>query len=565
MKIISKIAGASLALAFIGNSAFAQSLADARKAIDAEQYQKAKSLLKNLTTTQAGKDENYFYLGWVYVQQDYADSAKAIFNRGLAVNPQSALNLAGLGAADRLDKDNSGAQQNFDKAAAAAKKDSKPYVYIAESYLENPANANAAIAVANKGIAATGGKDADLYIALGDAYRSQLKSNEAYKAYSQALAIDPKSAKANVATGVLWKYANNFEDAETQFKAALATDANFGPAYREWAETDLRWAKNTPAVASAKVKEAADHYKQYLDLTDRSLESRMRYADFLISAGDYKTLQQEASALSANASTNLRIYRYLGYSAYENGDYNAASTALNNFLSKAAPARIIPRDYYYLGRTQIKLNQNAEGVKNLQKSIDLDSTQAGDTYGELAKAYYADKQYEKAGDAYRQYIAKSRQVKLSDYFNEGQSYYFAYEDQYNSTAKPKPTPDATLLTKADSAFSYVNAKLPTPNPGVTLYRAYVNDLKETSRDNIVGYAKPYYEAYIQQVTAQPVADKDKKTLASAYVYLGSYYEYKEKDAAKATENYTKAREYDPTNKQAQYYFAKKGGAAAKGR
>src|ERR1700759_4488524 len=105
MKMISKIACAGLGLMFAGSSVFAQSLADAKKAIDAEQYQKAKSMLKNLTTTQADKDENYFYLGWVYLKQDYADSAKAVFNKGIAANPKSALNYVGLGAIAHIEKD----------------------------------------------------------------------------------------------------------------------------------------------------------------------------------------------------------------------------------------------------------------------------------------------------------------------------------------------------------------------------------------------------------------------------------------------------------------------------
>src|SRR5580704_15164041 len=98
MKIISKIAVAGLGLVFAGSSVFAQSLADAKKAIGAEQYQKAKSMLKNLTATQADKDENFFYLGWVYIKQDYLDSAKAAFNKGIAINAKSPLNLIGLGA-----------------------------------------------------------------------------------------------------------------------------------------------------------------------------------------------------------------------------------------------------------------------------------------------------------------------------------------------------------------------------------------------------------------------------------------------------------------------------------
>src|ERR1700748_1690384 len=106
MKMISKIAGAGLGLMFVGSSVFAQSLADAKKAIDAEQYQKAKSMLKNLTVTQADKDENYFYLGWVYIKQEYLDSAKTVFNKGIAVNPKSALNFVGIGAVAHVEKDN---------------------------------------------------------------------------------------------------------------------------------------------------------------------------------------------------------------------------------------------------------------------------------------------------------------------------------------------------------------------------------------------------------------------------------------------------------------------------
>src|SRR5471030_292058 len=98
MKITSKVAVAALGLVLVGSAVHAQSLDDAKKAIGAEQYQKAKSMLKNLTVSQPTKDDNYFYLGWVYLQQDEADSAKLTFNKGLAANPKSALNLVGLGA-----------------------------------------------------------------------------------------------------------------------------------------------------------------------------------------------------------------------------------------------------------------------------------------------------------------------------------------------------------------------------------------------------------------------------------------------------------------------------------
>jgi Flp pilus assembly protein TadD len=560
MKMISKVSKLILALILVGSSVFAQSLADAKKAIDAEQYQKAKSMLKNLTVTQANKDENFFYLGWVYILQEYPDSAKAVFNKGIAVNAKSALNYAGLGAAAFIDKDRNTATTNFNQAVALAGKDSKPYVYVGKSYLLNavdgkvaPADANAAIAVLNKG-KAVNAKDAELLIALGDALRSQLKNTEALDNYQAALTIDPKLANAKVATGVIWKFANNFEDSEREFKAALAIDPNFGPAYREWAETDVRWSLTDPKQASAKIKEAVEQYRKYLSLTDMSIESRLRYADFLAYAGDYKALQTEATELAKADKNNLRVYRYLGYAAFENKDYQAGITALNTWITKADPKRVIPRDYLYLGRLQVAAGQDSIGIGSLQKAYALDTTQA-DVYAEIGKSLYAQKKYQKAGDAYRMYLTKSRKGTLNDYLREGTAYYFAFDPN---------KPDTTLLTKADSAFSYISQKASKPIPAVVLFRARVNDSKDRDRNNIKGYAKPYYEQYTQlMATTPPADDQQKRGLAEAYVYLGTYYQYKEKDDAKATDNFTKARELDPTNKQVAAFFARKSGGKGK--
>jgi tetratricopeptide (TPR) repeat protein len=576
MKMINKVAIAGLGLVFAGSSVFAQSLADAKKAIDAEQYQKAKSMLKNLTTTQADKDENFFYLGWVYLKQDYIDSAKAAFNKGMAVNGKSAMNFAGLGAAAHIEKDNASATSNFNQAIALAVKNSKPYMYVGLGYLlpvsgsatgpngaaVKPADADASIAVLSKG-KTVNPKDAELLVALGDAYRSQLKSTDAYNAYSTALTIDPKLPSANVAEGVLWKYADNFEDSQKQFQAALAIDPNFGPAYREWAEMDIRWAQKDAATYDAKVKEAVENYKKYVSLTDYSPETQMRYADFLIRAKDYVTLQKVATDLSS-LKTNLRVYRYLGMAAYENKDYQASLTAMNKWISQADPKRLIPNDYLYLGRAEIAMKQDSVGVRDLRKALTLDTSQV-DIYGEIAKSLYASGKYIDAAEAYHTYGERSRQAKLTDHFFEGFSYYQAYKDQVIKGQTNKAIKaDSTLLAKADTAFTYVERKLPAPNASIIYYHANVKNFEDGDRNNIKGLAKPLYEQYIQLITAKgTVEDKLKANMAEAYVYLATYAQYKDKDEAKALDLYTKAKEMDPTNPQVVYYFAKKGGGKSK--
>jgi tetratricopeptide (TPR) repeat protein len=562
MKMIKRVAMSVTALVFIGSSTFAQSLADAKKAIDAEQYQKAKTMLKNLTVTQPTNDENYFYLGWVYIKQDYSDSAKTAFNKGIAINPKSALNYAGLGAVARLDKDAAGATTNFNQAIALAAKDTKPYLYVGKSYLllvppavaVSQANADAAIAVLEKAkLVNTKIKDAEINVTLGDAYLSQLKSNDAYKNYSDALGIDPKSLTANVAEGVLWRLANNWESAETQFKAALAIDPNFGPAYREWAETNLRQSKNDLKVASAKVKEGVDHYRTYLSLTDMSLESQLRYADFLYNAGDFATLQQVTSQLAKYANSNLRVYRYLGYAALENKDYSAGIAALKKFINEAGEKRVIPNDYLALGKLQLAAGDST-GIASLRKAYDLDSTKA-DVFLIIATNAREKKHFLESANDYQEYFDKSHKGTLLEHYYQAIGYYYGYDP-----AKP----DSTILIKADSSFSYVNKKAANPVTLAVLYRARVNDLRDADRNNIKGLARPYYEQYISIVGAKPTQTADEKSgLAEAYVYLASIYEYKDKDDAKTLEAYTKAQTYDPTNKQVVAYFARKPAAKTK--
>ncbi|RYZ95672.1 MAG: hypothetical protein EOP47_25380 [Sphingobacteriaceae bacterium] len=309
-------------------------------------------------------------------------------------------------------------------------------------------------------------------------------------------------------------------------------------------------------MASVKIKEDTEKYKTYLNLTDLSVESRLRYADFLLLAGDYKSLQTEAAELAKTPNANLKVHRYVAYSAVENKDYASAIVAINKFIGEAGEKRIIPRDYMYLGRAQIGTGNDSAGVNSLRKALTLDTTQA-DVYGEIAKSLYNMKKYAEAGDAYKAFISKSRTATLNDYFKEGVSYYNAFKAQYYSTATPKPTPDTTLLNKADSAFTYIQTKSPVAT--VALYQARANDFREPSRNSSMGYAKPYYEKYIELVNAKPpVADADKPYLGEAYVWLAVYAEYQQKDTAKAAELYAKAREFDPTNKQVTAYFKRKG-------
>lgn len=558
MRINSKIAVAAVSLVCLGSAVSAQSLDDAKKAIDAEQYQKAKSMLKNLTVTEANKDENYFYLGWAYLKEDEADSAKIWFNKGIAVNPKSSLNYVGLGAIAHLDKDNTTAINNFNQAISLApKKDTKPYVYIGKSYLLTAggaapatADAQAALAVLQKGEAISK-NDAELELTLGNASSALMNGTDAYTYYGNAQTLAPKWPAPIVAQGVTLKNANNFEDAIGNFKKAIELDPNYGPAYREWAETDARWARNDAKVALEKDNEAITEYQKFLSLTDHSVESEMRYADFLITAGKYQELETVAKQLAGSANSNLRIYRYLGYAAYENKDYSAGLSAMNTWMTKADPKRIIGRDYLYLGRLQMASGQDSVGMGNLRKAYEIDTTQT-DVLDTIAKSLYVKRKYKEAGDAYALYISKDpNHASLNDLFREATAYYFGYDAK---------KPDTAVLVKADSALSKVQQKATRPVADVALYRARIKDFEEPDHNNIKGLALPFYQSFIDLTLAKgtPTDTRTKNNLVEAYDYIGRYNEFITKDDAKAADAYSKALAINPTDAAALDYQKRKG-------
>ena len=567
MKMIRKIATIALGLACIGSSVFAQSLADAKKAIDVEQYQKAKAMLKNLTVTQAKDDETFFQLGWVYLLQDYIDSAKTVFNQGIAAHPKSALNYVGLGVAARLSKDNAGATSNFNTAMGfTGKKESKPWLYMGKGYLQllpntkavTTADADAAIDALTKGKAANP-KDAEVALELGNAYRSKRETGPAYENYTLASELDPKLPAVKVAQGVLYSNAHNFEDGIKQYQAALAIDPNYGPAYREWAETAKNWSFENRAVAVEKINEGVEKYKKYLSLTDESDETLMRYADFLISAGKWKELQEVSAQLAKSAGSNIRALRYLGYAGYENKDYERGMNAMRNWFAKAGPNRILPRDYFYRGRLELAAAKDTvAGVASLKKAADLDSTLVDDAYDDVIAVYKKQNNYLEQGKAYAEKISKIRgKPLLNEHFYVGFNYYNAFRAQ-SAASKTNPAikPDSTLLVKADSALSYVQKKAVTQLFYYPQYRAYIADYKDSDALNLKGLAKTHYEDLIKVLTAKttPLTEPEKRALADAYAYLGSYAQYREKDDAKALENFTKARELNPNNYAAKYYF-----------
>ena len=120
-------------------TAGAQSLKDAKEAIQAEQYDEAKSMLQNLVEKRAKKGENYFYVGQIRLVNDKVDSAQIVFQEGLTNDPKEKLNTVGLGVVDLQKGDAAAAEQKFAEATdGIRKRDYELLYYAGRGYIDAP-------------------------------------------------------------------------------------------------------------------------------------------------------------------------------------------------------------------------------------------------------------------------------------------------------------------------------------------------------------------------------------------------------------------------------------------
>ncbi len=534
-----------LATGFVMN---AQDINQAAKAVDAEKYDTAKTMLKSIIQSNENDGRAAYLLGREYLREEKVDSAKIYFDKGLAAGKDNRMNYIGLGQIE-LNKNNiAAAVSNFDQATQKMRrKDTEELVYVARAYMNaDKPNYNKAIEVLNKAKMANP-EDAQVYLALGDAYYGLSNQNEAYSNYRNAFRLDDKLLRAKMQLGVLLKGAKAYNEAIKSFNEVIAIDKSYGPVYRELAETYYKWGANDKSKFDANIKIALGFYDKYMSLTDYSLDSRMRHADFLILARDYKALEQEAIAMQKLDKVNPRIKRYLGYAAYENGNTDLAISSLNEYISNPAN-KIIGRDYLYLGLAKIKKSSEVEGktdtamyekgIADIRKAVELEPTTTADL-NQLGQEAYTNRDFNKAAAIFE--IATSNPQSpnfLIDNLYLGNSIYYA------NTRKDVVKVDKLALEKADKAFGNVITASPT-TADAYIFRARTNKLLE--KDEMMAQ---YYEDFLKVVKEKGPEEMEanKVKAVEAYNNIGAH--YANSDKTKAIEYFNKALALDPANNYA---------------
>lgn len=526
-----------------------QDLQSAKNFTRSERFEEAESMYKELLQKEAKNADAYFYYGQNTINQYIADTlsvskketiraASELFSKGHSVDSSKSLNLVGLGVIELLKNgDTVKADSYFNRAysklpAKAAKytpEDVKAIIYLGSAQIIGKNKRySKALTYLNKAKEATTvknasiGNNADVYLALGDVYLGQKNYNEAIKNYRNALMVDSKCVEAQLRIGYLYLGAKNLNEARGAFLEAKNVDSTFAPVYRGLGEV---------YTAARQYKFAKDNYRIFLKLSGDNTAAKANYATSLFKSGEYdEAITTVEEVLAVDKSRN-NLNRLATFSCYDKKpqDLEKGLKFSETFFAQTTPEKIIPKDYAYLGRIQLKLKKDSamidQGIANLIKAYEQDSSDVT-MLNEAYKNSYYNKRYDKAVILINNKIATGT-ADVNDYMMLGKSYYQIKE-----------------YGKADSVFTQVSVNDPSY---IDSYVWMANTAASLDPDSKMGLAKPKYEMVIKVALADTV--KNKNEMLNAYSYLASYYLKVKKDNAQ-TKNYAqKILNLDPSNKE----------------
>ncbi|MDE7397717.1 MAG: hypothetical protein K2M98_08330, partial [Muribaculum sp.] len=203
--ILSLFAAASL-------GASAQNFMDGVEYFKADQRSNAKTLLeRNLNNADTDKSLAYYYLGAIAVHDTTATGGKNLaiaedyFKKGLAANPDNALNKVGLGELALMSGNEAKAKQYFTEAVKLNKKDAVVLTAIGRSYFNtDPVKYANEIEKYDRDAFKANPKCPDIFVLRGDREAAKKEWGAAAGNYENAILYSAGLPEAYV------KYANAY-------------------------------------------------------------------------------------------------------------------------------------------------------------------------------------------------------------------------------------------------------------------------------------------------------------------------------------------------------------------
>ena len=512
--------------AFLSVSVFAQNVEEGVNHLYSERYQSAKAVFDKMLASNPNNIEANYWLGQTFIKMKDTAAAAAQYQKLLAANGNAPLALVGAGQIDLIQGRTAEAKQRFEAAIAASKgrKGNDPNILTAVGRANIDAKGgDIAYAIQKLEEAAKiAPNNAEVFLTLGNAYRKIPGSgSQAATNYLQAGGKNTSMAMPWYRLAKLYSTQQNWDVVVENLNKALAADPKFAPAYMDLYYYYLLYPKD--------FAKAEEYAAKFIANADPSVENDYIKAQTAFVQKKYDEAISTAQNIVAQAGdkANPRVYRLLGYSFVAKGDSATACQNVSQFFAKADPDDVIGADYIlqadacgssdpsivkesYLKAAQMD-SVLANQVKVLNEGIERFKTSGN----KLFEAELRSLSYQLRGD-------KAQPAEL---FYIGVPYY-----------------QASQFERADSVFKEYIKVFPDSIYG-HLWSARSLARIDTTME--MGTAVPSYEKLLE--VASTDKDRFKAQGVEAAGYLAGYHNNIKKDRDTAVLYLKRALEFDPTN------------------
>lgn len=519
----------AIAIFFMMGGPKAQTIADARKMLQYERYDGAAHSLQSVLRTEPANTEAWWLLTQVYLHKNNVQAIRDSLLLLPAGVSQQPLALCAYGQVLLQEHKKDSAALYFNKALSMTReKDPIILLAAAKAYYEDADSSDAHHAIELLGKAINRDKrNADLYVALGNAYRRLADGASAYTAYQNALTLDSHNVEAMYRLGKIFITQNNPEQYLKYFNDAVASDSMYGPA---WYELYYHYYFKD-------VNKAMTCLNHYIAASDTSVRNDYLVTDLLYASRKYEEAIAHAQKLidRQGATSEPRLYKLIAYSYKELHDSTKALDFMKQYFQQQSDTGFVIKDYETMGEIYASLSRpDSAVVYYLQAgNLEKDSTKKIGYAKKLADLYKKQKDYSNQAVWLGKYYQGNAQATNLDLFNWGLAHYMAKE-----------------YPMADSVFGIYETKYPEQDFGY-YWRARSDAAIDTSMQ--MGMAIPHYLKLVEIAGKDTTNKTNRKHLIESYGYIAAYKANTQKDYAGAIDYFERLLALDPGNSDAERY------------
>ncbi len=509
----------------------AQTIEDGKNFLYLEKYKSAKAAFEKLVAANPNDADAAYWLGQTLISPDDRTAndiatAKALYQKSLLANSNSALLLAGIGHVELLEGKVKEARNHFETAISLSQGKSFPVLNAVGFANINAKEGDATYAVEKLKLAAAFKKmnNPDVYVNLGDAYKKLGDGGQAQIAYEAALAINPKYARASYRIGKIYQTqgATQEEIYMRYFNEAIQKDPTYAPVYENL--YNLYYATNVP--------KSAEYLQKFLANTDDNPKNCYLTASILYAQGLYADAIKKADdCIAGNPNPYVKLYGIKAYAFNKLGDSSSARTSFEKYFKTADTSLIGMGDYSTYASVLLKFpgNDSLAGTF-VDKAVALDTLEVNkiNYLKGMAANYESHKKYIEAANWYNKVLAIKKTPGKVDLYNAGYNYY-----------------RGGSFDSAISVFNSYSQKYPEDAFGY-----YMSAKSKTAIDTIMVQALANTD--FEKAISVGIVDslKYKPQLIGSYKYFVAYYANIKKDIPKALEYIDKILFLDPEDSEA---------------